>query len=181
MAKAGHDYDIAKLMRGKGLTYNKIAEQTGIPFKALCRFAQRHNWDKERDKVVASLSHVVSRDMTQFAQRHILKITEFGDKALDNLIARGFDMPLSDLQTLFQVANTCDAMIRRAHQMDAASQHKASSLVQVNVTSNGTHTSWTNGDTAQVMLADSDAPECNDTGDAQVLDVQPVMHIKPAQ
>lgn len=132
MAKHGHDYDTAKALRLKGFNYSQIATQTKIPFEALKRYAHRHGWDEHRDKIGQIVSQHVGEQLEARATGHVLKISGFADKVIDNLISRTVsDLKLSDLQTLASVADTFDKIARRTYGLDA--ENAARPRVTVNV------------------------------------------------
>lgn len=119
MPRHGHDYDSAKILHAKGLTIKQISDETGIPYDPLLKYAQRHEWTSDRTKAVQKLSDNVQAQLIERSTGHLLKMSGFADKALDNLLTRPIaDMPLDDLQTLAQVADTFDRIARRTYGLD---------------------------------------------------------------
>lgn len=119
MAGNGHDYDAARILHAKGLTIKQIADETGIPYAPLMKFAQRHQWTLARTKVVQRVSTNVQDKLVERSTGHLLKISGFADKAIDNLLLRPLDgMKLGDLQTLASVADTFDKIARRTYGLD---------------------------------------------------------------
>lgn len=129
MPKAGHDYETARLLRAKGLNYKDIAAQTGISEVALSRYAQRHEWDKKHDKLVASVS-------VNVAARHVNQVTRLCQDKLDELRSYDFNAAMRklDAEAFVRCVNALDVIIRRALRMDeVTSNGRAALAIQVNV------------------------------------------------
>ncbi len=155
--KTEHDYETAHLLHLKGLNYKQIAEATGIPEPTLQKYGSRKQWSVNRQRMQDSLSGKVCRDATTFAEAYVLKAVSYGDKALDNVINRGFDMSLDDLGKLADVADKFDRITRRALKLDTDSQNSAGAklAVQINVGSNQADSSIQVDSTADSQPADT--------------------------
>lgn len=171
------NWDLAKSMCLKGMPLKDIAKQTGIGYEPLRQRAHRYKWVQTATEASRAVTLAVTERMTDVATQHIDRILGYADGALTNLEKRGYDVAISDLQTLVNVADKLDQMKRRSLRLDE--QHaKPSSLVQVNVNAGNGVTSWSNSTStalAQVLFADSDAPDEHEQlsgTQAQVLEAQ---------
>lgn len=158
----------------KGMPLKEISKQTGIGYEPLRQRAHRYKWVQTATEASRHVTQAVTERMTDFATQHIDRMLGYADGALSNLEKRGYDVPLTDLQTLVNVADKLDQMKRRSLRLDE--QHaKPSSLIQVNVTTSNGVTHWSNTENAAkdaptCMLADSDAPD--ELAGQAVLDAQ---------
>jgi len=173
----GHDYETAQTLRVKGLSYKEISERLSIPLHGLLKYGKRHGWDKTRTKAVQLVSDSVQTEMAARALKHVTRIADLADKAIENVIARDLEnMDIDSLSKLASIANTFDLMGRRAYKLDDDKAAKHSSLVQVNVQSNGSVSTFTSQPS---HLLGSDDQEIDE---AQVLDAQQLSdtpHAKP--
>jgi len=164
----GHDYETAQTLRVKGLSYKEISERLHIPLHGLLKYGKRHGWDKTRTKAVQLVSDIVQTEMATRALKHVTRIADLADKAIENVIARDLDnMDIDSLSKLASIANTFDLMGRRAYKLDDDKAAKHSSLVQVNVQSNGSVSTFA-GPIAHVLDSDQD----QEIEEMQVLDAQ---------
>lgn len=134
MPRHGHDYDSARILHSKGLSIRQIHEETGIPYEALLKYAQRHQWTSARTKIVQRVSDNVQAQLVERSSGHLLKISGLADKVIDKLIAQDLaTLKLNDLQTLATVADTFDKVARRAYGLDADNSSRPRVTVNVAV------------------------------------------------
>lgn len=129
----GHDYETAQTLRVKGLSYKDISTKLNIPLPGLLKYGKRHGWDATRTKAVQHVSNSVQNEMASRALKHVGRIADLADKAIENIIARDMEnMDIDSLSKLASIANTFDLMGRRAYRLDDE-KAKTTSLVQINV------------------------------------------------
>lgn len=164
--KTEHDYETAYALHLKGLSIKQIAESTGIPEGTLQRYAHRKLWSDSRQRMSDLLSATVSKQTISFAEAYVHQITAFGDKALKNIISRGFDMNLDELGKLADVADKFDRIARRALRLDEQANSRPGLALRLNVTGNAT------------LHTDSLADDASKNA-AHVVDVQQISDEQP--
>lgn len=133
MAVHGYDYDTAKLLKLKGLSYKQISDQIGIPYEALKRYGIRHGWDNARDKIDKIVSQTVTEQLITQSGAHLLKMSSVAGQALDQVAQEVAALPSLDaLEKLARVADVFDRIARRTYGLDAQQQHMRTN-VQVNI------------------------------------------------
>lgn len=140
MPQHGHDYATAKILRTKGLSYSKIAEETGIPYDALAKYASRHQWDKNHDKAVALMSKDVMRDFSRLANGHVEATVDIGKKRYLELTEFDFASAVKklDAEGYLRCFDLADRILRRALKLDEQAATKPAIALQVNVSNAGT-------------------------------------------
>lgn len=185
--KLNIDISVLKAAFCKGLQLTELAKKYSVNIHTLRSIAKRDNWVQDKAKSDA-LVHQVSQDA---GIQHVARISEIVSSKLDELAKYDFISNVKDLDAegFTRCLNTLDLMKRRAHRLDEQATHKPSSLVQVNVTTNGASSmAWSNTSESlqaqAVLLADSDAPDAQPGGqderDAQVVAPEQVTPSKPS-
>ncbi len=136
MPKHGHDYSTAKILHAKGLSIKQISDNTGIPYPALVKHAQRNEWDKNLDKAVQSLSNHVQADLSRTSESHVRNVVKLGLNRINSLLDYDFEKAVQglDAEGYLRCFDMLDKILRRSLRLDEQAALRSSNLaVQVNI------------------------------------------------
>lgn len=151
------DKSILKAAFCKGIPLSDLAEKHKLNLGSLRSIAIRGKWSEAKAKT----DELVQQVAQDAGLEHVAKIAAIASAKIDELSAYDFigNVKNLDAEGFTRCLNTLDLMKRRAHKLDEQ-QAKTSSLVQVNVTTNGGETvaSW-HSEPVTVLGSDIDTPE----------------------
>lgn len=163
MTATGYDYETAQTLRVKGLSYKEISKKLNIPFEGLLKYGKRHKWDIIRTKAVEIVSDKVQTDMATRAVKHVHRIADLADKAIENVIAKDLaSLDIDSLSKLANIANTFDLIGRRAYRLDEQ-QSRVSNLLTLNITSDGSSVKLANIVDVDTVVSDADSQICENS------------------